>query len=102
MQKTYQERRDALIGGLRKVGFEPDMPKATFYVWCPVPAGYKSREFTTLLLREAGIVTTPGSGFGRARRRLHPIGSHREQSTHRGSRRPNRENRLLARFLPFT
>jgi LL-diaminopimelate aminotransferase len=64
MQKIYQDRRDALIGGLRKIGLNPEMPKATFYVWCPVPAKYKSKEFTTLLLREAGIVTTPGSGFG--------------------------------------
>jgi LL-diaminopimelate aminotransferase len=64
MQKIYQDRRDALITGLRKIGLSPEMPKATFYVWCPVPDAYKSREFTTLLLREAGIVTTPGSGFG--------------------------------------
>jgi LL-diaminopimelate aminotransferase len=64
MQNVYRERRDALVGGLRKMGLNPDLPKATFYVWCPVPPGYKSREFTTLLLREAGIVTTPGSGFG--------------------------------------
>jgi LL-diaminopimelate aminotransferase len=63
-QKTYQDRRDALIRGLQKIGLSPEMPKATFYVWCPIPAAYKSREFTTLLLREAGIVTTPGSGFG--------------------------------------
>jgi LL-diaminopimelate aminotransferase len=65
MQAIYQERRDALIGGLRKIGLNPEMPKATFYVWCPIPAKYKSKEFTTLLLREAGIVTTPGSGFGK-------------------------------------
>jgi LL-diaminopimelate aminotransferase len=64
MQKVYQDRRDALIGGLRKAGLKPEMPKATFYVWCPVPSPYKSKEFTALLLREAGIVTTPGSGFG--------------------------------------
>jgi LL-diaminopimelate aminotransferase len=64
MQRIYQDRRDALIGGLRKIGLSPEPPKATFYVWCPIPARYKSREFTTLLLREAGIVTTPGSGFG--------------------------------------
>jgi len=64
MQKIYQARRDALIGGLRKIGLNPETPKATFYVWCPIPAAYKSRDFTTLLLREAGIVTTPGSGFG--------------------------------------
>jgi LL-diaminopimelate aminotransferase len=64
MQKTYQGRRDALIGGLQKIGLSPETPKATFYVWCPTPAAYKSKDFTTLLLREAGIVTTPGSGFG--------------------------------------
>jgi LL-diaminopimelate aminotransferase len=40
------------------------MPKATFYVWCPTPNKYRSKDFTTLLLSEAGIVTTPGSGFG--------------------------------------
>jgi LL-diaminopimelate aminotransferase len=64
MQNIYQERRDALIDGLQKIGLSPETPKATFYVWCPIPAGYKSKDFTTLLLREAGIVTTPGSGFG--------------------------------------
>jgi LL-diaminopimelate aminotransferase len=64
MQRTYQERRDILIAGLRKAGLEPEVPKATFYVWCPTPAGYSSTQFTSLLLKEAGIVTTPGSGFG--------------------------------------
>ena len=64
MQNIYQERRDALIGGLKKIGLNPEMPRATFYVWCPTPPGYKSKDFTKLLLSEAGIVTTPGSGFG--------------------------------------
>lgn len=64
MCKTYQERRDVLIAGLRKVGLEPEMPKATFYVWCPTPKGYSSTDFSSLLLKEAGIVATPGSGFG--------------------------------------
>ncbi len=64
MQAIYQERRDLLVSGLRKMNLNPDLPRATFYVWCPVPSGYSSREFTMLLLREAGIVTTPGSGFG--------------------------------------
>ncbi|NTU48292.1 MAG: aminotransferase class I/II-fold pyridoxal phosphate-dependent enzyme, partial [Syntrophobacteraceae bacterium] len=64
MQAIYQERRDTLIEGLRKVGLNPPSPRATFYVWCPIPQGYRSTEFTSLLLREAGIVTTPGSGFG--------------------------------------
>jgi LL-diaminopimelate aminotransferase len=64
MQKVYEERRDILIAGLAKAGLYPEVPKATFYVWCPTPQGYRSRDFTSLLLSEAGIVTTPGSGFG--------------------------------------
>jgi LL-diaminopimelate aminotransferase len=64
MQNICRERRDVLIEGLRKAGLNPDVPKATFYVWCPVPKGYTSKEFSSVLLQEAGIVTTPGSGFG--------------------------------------
>ncbi|MDY0042911.1 MAG: LL-diaminopimelate aminotransferase [Desulforhabdus sp.] len=64
MQKTYQERRDVLLAGLRRAGLEPEVAKATFYVWCPTPQGLSSKEFSSLLLRQAGIVTTPGSGFG--------------------------------------
>jgi len=64
MQRIYEERRDILISGLRKAGVHPDVPKATFYVWCPTPPGYSSKSFTSLLLSKAGIVTTPGSGFG--------------------------------------
>ncbi len=64
MQKIYEERLDTLIAGLRKAGLNPTPPRATFYVWCPVPDGATSKEFTARLLKEAGIVTTPGSGFG--------------------------------------
>lgn len=64
MQKTYQERRDVLVAGLRSAGLEVDPPKATFYVWCKAPKGMGSADFTALLLQKAGIVTTPGSGFG--------------------------------------
>ncbi len=64
MRKIYEERRDILIAGLQKAGLHPAVPKATFYVWCPTPSGYTSKDFTALLLRETGIVTTPGSGFG--------------------------------------
>ncbi len=64
MCRIYEERRDVLIEGLSRAGLHPALPKATFYVWCPTPAGYTSKDFTALLLREAGIVTTPGSGFG--------------------------------------
>ena len=64
MCKIYQERRDVLVAGLRSIGIEAKSPKATFYVWAPVPEGYTSMEFTSLLLEKAGIVATPGNGFG--------------------------------------
>lgn len=64
MQNIYARRRDILVAGLRKMGLDAPPPKATFYVWCPTPKGMKSADFTALLLKECGIVTTPGNGFG--------------------------------------
>ena len=64
IREVYQERRDALVDGLHRAGFELPAPKATFYVWLPVPGGWTSTDFTARLLDEAGIVTTPGNGFG--------------------------------------
>lgn len=66
MRKTYQGRRDILVDGLRSVGFAVEKPKATFYLWIEVPEGYTSAQFSGRLLTEAGIVTTPGNGFGAA------------------------------------
>jgi LL-diaminopimelate aminotransferase len=65
-RKIYQERRDILVDGLRAVGLECEKPRATFYVWVACPKGLSSAEFTTKLLDEAGVVTTPGNGFGDA------------------------------------
>ena len=65
-RKIYQERRDILVSGLRGAGFECEKPRATFYVWVSVPKGLSSAQFTTRLLDEAGVVTTPGNGFGDA------------------------------------
>jgi len=64
MRTTYQERRDVLIVGLKEAGFEITVPKATFYLWIKTPAGFTSEECTAHLLTNAGIVTTPGNGFG--------------------------------------
>ncbi len=63
-RRTYQERRDIAIAGLRKLGWEVDVPKGAFFVWAPVPHRKDSREFATRLLEEAGVVVTPGVGFG--------------------------------------
>ena len=57
----YEERRDVLIAGLRDLGFDVPSPKATFYVWLPVN---DCMSFAAKLLNEAGIVATPGVGFG--------------------------------------
>jgi LL-diaminopimelate aminotransferase len=59
--RIYQERRDVLIAGLRDLGFDVPSPKATFYVWLPVK---DCMAFSARLLNEAGIVATPGIGFG--------------------------------------
>lgn len=64
IRKMYQERRDVLYSGLTKLGLEVDKPKATFYLWVKCPQGFSSMDFTTLLLNKAGILTTPGNGFG--------------------------------------
>ena len=64
IRKSYQERRDVLVTGLQKLGLSVDTPPAAFYVWVTVPTGYTSTSFTTHVLEKAGIVTTPGNGFG--------------------------------------
>jgi LL-diaminopimelate aminotransferase len=65
-RKIYQARRDILVAGLRAVGLECEKPRATFYLWVATPKGLTSAEFTAKLLDEAGVVTTPGNGFGDA------------------------------------
>jgi LL-diaminopimelate aminotransferase len=64
LRKIYQERRDTLVPGLQKLGLDVALPPAAFYVWVTVPKGYTSTSFTAHLLEKAGIVTTPGNGFG--------------------------------------
>lgn len=66
MRKIYQERRDILVDGLNSIGFSVEKPRATFYVWMEVPDGYTSTRLSSRLLTEAGIVSTPGNGFGAA------------------------------------
>ncbi|MEK6679479.1 MAG: LL-diaminopimelate aminotransferase [Nitrospirota bacterium] len=64
IRKVYQERRDVLVAGLKSLGIEFEIPKATFYVWLRTPKGFTSADYTAHLLNKAGIVTTPGNGFG--------------------------------------
>ena len=64
MQTIYTKRRDIMVNGLRECGFTVNPPKATFYLWVAVPDAYTSVDFTTKLLEKAGVVVTPGNGFG--------------------------------------
>lgn len=64
MREVYRKRRDLMVSGLRSLGLNLETPKATFYLWVEVPKGYSSQSFATRLLEEAGIVVTPGNGFG--------------------------------------
>ncbi len=62
--RIFQQRRDIFCKGLDEAGLKYDLPKATFYVWFEVPEGMTSKEFSSKLLSESGIVVTPGNGFG--------------------------------------
>src|SRR5437899_7128196 len=66
IRAVYQERRGVLLPGLKRVGLEVEPLHAAFYVWVTVPKGFTSVSFTAHLLERAGIVTTPGNGFGEA------------------------------------
>ena len=62
--EQFRERRDAILPALRAQGFEPETPRATMYVWVPLPEGLPSAAFQKKALEEVGVVTLPGSGFG--------------------------------------
>ncbi len=64
---TYKSRRDALITGLGRVGWEIESPKGTMFVWAKIPDKYLemgSVEFSKLLINEAQVAVAPGLGFG--------------------------------------
>ena len=60
----FKERRDAMLPVLAAQGFEPQTPRATMYVWVPLPPGLASASFQRRALEDEGVVTLPGSGFG--------------------------------------
>ena len=63
---VYKKRRDVVVDALTESGWEVEKPKATIYVWAPVPPRFdgSSRAFATALLEEVGVVVTPGLGYG--------------------------------------
>jgi alanine-synthesizing transaminase len=67
IRNTYQNRRNALIQGLKNSGWDIEPPSATMFVWAEIPDAFKkmdSLEFTKFLLREGGVAVSPGIGFG--------------------------------------
>jgi LL-diaminopimelate aminotransferase len=64
IKTIFQKRRDLVVDGLKSVGIDVKSPLATFYIWARVPRGYTSESFCEKLLEDAGIVVTPGNGFG--------------------------------------
>ncbi len=66
LRAIYRDRREVMTSALRKLGLKPLESDVTFYVWTKVPEGYTSAQFVGRLIEEAGIVCTPGNGFGDA------------------------------------
>jgi alanine-synthesizing transaminase len=67
ISNMYQSRRDVLIDGLGKAGWNIEKPKATMFVWAEIPEPFKkmgSLEFAKFLIKEAGVAVSPGIGFG--------------------------------------
>ena len=64
---TYQKRRDALVEGLNRIGWAVPNPKATMFVWAPIPEAHRhlgSVKFALKLMAEAEVAVAPGIGFG--------------------------------------
>ena len=64
---NYRKRRDVLVQGLNKLGWQVALPKATMFVWAPIPEPYRhlgSLDFSKMLLRDAKVAVSPGIGFG--------------------------------------
>jgi alanine-synthesizing transaminase len=65
----YRERRDTLVSGLNRIGWQVTPPKGTMFVWAEIPEQYQkmgSLEFSQFLVREAKVAVSPGIGFGEA------------------------------------
>lgn len=64
----YQERRDIMTDGMNKMGWPVEKPRAAMYLWAKIPQRYikmSSLDFSMLLLKEAAVAISPGSGFGK-------------------------------------
>ena len=66
--QIYQRRRDVLVEGLRRIGWDVEPPQAGMFVWAPIPEPWRSQlstmDFGMMLLERGNVVVSPGSGFG--------------------------------------
>ena len=66
--KRFEKKQKIVVDGFKELGWPMDKlnpPKATFYLWLPIPPKYKtSKEFTDAVLQKSGVVLVPGNGFG--------------------------------------
>jgi alanine-synthesizing transaminase len=63
----YEQRRNVLVDGLNRAGWPMERPKATMFLWAPIPEEFRamgSLEFSKFLLQEAKVAVSPGIGFG--------------------------------------
>ena len=68
VNEIYWSRRDAMCDGLDRIGWQVERPKATMFVWAPIPEPYRemgSLEFASFLVKEAKVAVAPGIGFGK-------------------------------------
>jgi LL-diaminopimelate aminotransferase len=61
---VFRERRDAAVTAFREAGFAVTVPRASMYLWVPLPEGFTSRQFSDRLMDEEGVITMAGSAFG--------------------------------------
>ncbi len=69
IRETYRNRRDALVSGLARAGWDIPNPPATMFAWAPIPDRFKdmgSLEFSKMMINKAKVAVSPGIGFGRA------------------------------------
>ncbi|MDZ8225354.1 LL-diaminopimelate aminotransferase [Nostoc sp. ChiVER01] len=65
---TFQQRRDAFINALHRIGWNVPTPQATMYIWAKLPSHWSqnSIEFCTQLVKQTGVAASPGAGFGKS------------------------------------
>ncbi len=62
--ELYQRRRDVFVEAIRSYGWEIPKPKATMFIWAPIPSGWTSRQISREMLRQTGVAVIPGDAFG--------------------------------------